>query len=120
MFCRMTLALIISSGLLGAGFAQDEEQAAVPQQPRKRPEVVVEMQKPVHVPVVPRVLDGAEIRLLLVQPIKAKTAAVGDQAQFVLADNLYYRSALIAKSGTAVEATVVEASRAKWAAGDPG
>ena len=115
MFCPTTLALIISSLLLGAAFAQDEEQAAEPQQPHKPPEVVVEMQKPVQVPAVPRLLDGTEIRLLLVQPIKAKTAALGDQAEFVLADNLYYRSALIAKAGTPVEATVVEASRAKWA-----
>jgi hypothetical protein len=115
MLSRTAFALIMSSLLAGVVFAQDEEQVAASKQPRKPPDVVAEMQKPVHVPTIPRLLDGAEVRLLLVEPIKAKTAAVGDRAEFVLVDNLYYRSALIAKAGTPVEATVVEASRAKWA-----
>jgi len=113
MLSRMALALILL--LPGITIAQDDDQAAEPQLPRKPPEVVAEMQEPIRVPSNARLLDGTEVKLILVEPIKAKTAAVGDKAKLVLADNLYYRSALIAKAGTPVEAAVVEASRAKWA-----
>jgi hypothetical protein len=111
---RACLPLFIAALLAGVSFSQDGE-ANAPPQPRQPPPIDAAMQVPVHISSVARVANGTEVSLRLTQPIKTKTAKVGDRAQFVLSSDLFYRNALLAPAGTPVHATVVEASRAKWA-----
>jgi len=114
MFRGALLLLSFSALLAGASFPQDEKPKASPRH-RQPPPIAAEMQAPVQVTSVAMVAKDTEIRLRLMQPINRDTANVGDRAQFVLATDFFYRNALLAKAGTPVEATLVEASQAKFA-----
>lgn len=83
-------------------------------QQRTVPPTVPALQKPVHVPRVATLPDGAQITLRLAAAVKIKEVKVGDEAAFVLYHDLYYKDVLLAKAGEPVHAGVVEADKARW------
>lgn len=91
--------------------AQESEQA--PTETKRTPAPIAEMQRPVHVSATPILPRGTEVWLRLADEVKVKKVKVGDRVDFVLYRDLYYRNWLLARAGTAVEATVQQADKAK-------
>ncbi len=109
------LSLIALSALFSAiAVAQDESAPEKEPGPRPVPPAIASMQKPIQVQNALVLKGGTAIALRLVTGIKAKKARVGDVADFVLDHDLWQGEMLIAKEDAPVEATVVEASKAKW------
>ena len=111
---RILHLLVLSALFSTMAVAQDEAAPAEKPERRPVPPVITSMQTPVKVHASHVLAEGTPVALRLVTGIKAKEAEVGDVAEFVLEHDLQHGETLLAKEGTAVQAVVIEASKAKW------
>jgi len=93
--------------------AQDESSDQI-EPPRVPPPVVRSMQVPIKLTRHSVVREGTIVPVRVVSPIKAKEAQVGDNVDLVLDHDLWVGDLLVAKQGSPVQATLVEAAHAKW------
>jgi len=85
-----------------------------PEPPRVPPPTVPAMRSPIRVYVNSVVREGTVVPVRVTSPIKAKEAQVGDNVDLVLDHDLWLGNLLVAKQGSPVQATLVEAAHAKW------
>jgi hypothetical protein len=111
LLCLLAAALFVPSAAAQDAAVSDSEETAP--QPRNVPATVVEMQAPMRVSATTTLPNKTEVWLRLADPVKVKEIKVGDQVNFVLYRDLYYRNWLLAKAGTAVEASVQQVDMAK-------
>jgi hypothetical protein len=108
------LAPLLLSALL-CFVARAQEDATDAQEPLVRPPVVPELRAPIKAPIVNIVREGTAVPVRLRSALKAKEAQVGDLVDLALDHDLWVGTLLVARAGTAVEAIVVDAAKAKWA-----
>ena len=109
--CAVTFLMVVVI-LTCRALAQDvEDQPLEPQS--EIPQAITEMQKPVYVPATPTLVGGTPVWLRLADEVKVKKAHIGDQVDFVLYRDLYYRNWLLAKAGTPVAAHIDTIKKAK-------
>jgi len=114
---RVLRLLLLSAALSTALVTAQEETSNTENDsdaPRPVPPVITSMQVPVKVHRSRMLPDGTPVTLRLLTAVKSNEARVGDVVDSALDHDLYQGDLLLAREGSATQAVVVEASKAKW------